>query len=441
MDNACQCILRSANDHARKDLRPAFPLMYAPLWASSLIQVYYAERWGAVTEEVAKTLGDEQGCAFDFPGRHIVLHRVSGIEPEVVAKVWGVRHLCDPGDFHVSGGRWDYGSLLWPGIPEPLTGDQAMRMQLIEVFVTDTVLAMYEGRPEFQIYPEQGAVSYGSQWSVGYTRRIGRDLIAVELRKLYEGAPPDVVRHWHRHAVAPPVGDLATHRDVPNVATRARRIVYALVRLSEALASIASAALNATVTAAETVGLVRHDLDQQGWWMTPHVEPITRHIPLILTEDGFLSRCGALHKLVIEGLNEGIIRRTLLKLSAPEDKIREFRSVRLLDRLLQYALIAIKSGLDPVRHADEIASRLESVQLQTPSSTLFTLNELQVVESHRGDRSRTEKIDRALGVLQIDRRALAPGWGIAIDSLYDALGESLEQSASILEAVLRQIQH
>lgn len=213
------------------------------------------------------------------------------------------------------------------------------------------------------------------------------------------------------------------------------------MRLSEALASIASAALNATVTAAETVGLVRHDLDQQGWWMTPHVEPITRHIPLILTEDGFLSRCGALHKLVIEGLNEGIIRRTLLKLSAPEDKIREFRSVRLLDRLLQYALIAIKSGLDPVRHADEIASRLESVQLQTPSSTLFTLNELQVVESHRGDRSRTEKIDRALGVLQIDRRALAPGWGIAIDSLYDALGESLEQSASILEAVLRQIQH
>ena len=90
MDNTCQCILRSANDHARKDLRPAFPLMYAPLWASSLIQVYYAERWGAVTEEVAKTLGDEQGCAFDFPGRHIVLHRVSGIEPEVVAKVWGL---------------------------------------------------------------------------------------------------------------------------------------------------------------------------------------------------------------------------------------------------------------------------------------------------------------------------------------------------------------
>jgi hypothetical protein len=325
-------------------------------------------------------------------------------------------------------------------MPEPLTEDQVMRMELIEVFVNDTVLAMFEGRPEFQIYPEQGAVSYGSQWSVGYTRRIGRALIAVELRKLYEGAPPDVVRHWHRHAVAPPVGDSAIYRDLPNVATRARRIVYALVRLSEALAPIASAALNATVTALETVGLVRRHLDQQGWWMAPHVEPITRHITLTLTEDGFLSRCGALHNLVIEGLNEAIIRRTLLKLGTPEDQIKEFRSVRLLERLLQYALIAIKSGLDPVWHADKIASRLESLQLQTPSSTLFTLNDLRVVESHRGDRGRTEKIDLALGVLRIDRRALAPGWGIAI-GLYDALGESLEQCASILEAVLRQIQH
>jgi hypothetical protein len=59
----------------------------------------------------------------------------------------------------VSGGRWDYGTLLWPGMLEPLNDDQVMRMELIEVFVNDAVLAMYEGRPEFQIYPEQGAVS------------------------------------------------------------------------------------------------------------------------------------------------------------------------------------------------------------------------------------------------------------------------------------------
>jgi hypothetical protein len=102
--------------------------------------------------------------------------------------------------------------------------------------------------------------------------------------------------------------------------------------------------------------------------------------------------------------------------------------------------MAIKSGLDPVRQADEIASRPESIQLQTPSNILFILNNLRVVESHRADKSRTEKIDLALGVLRIDRRALASGWGIAIDSLYDALGESMEQSALILDAVLRQTQ-
>jgi hypothetical protein len=90
---------------------------YATLRGCSLIHVYFAEKWGALTEQVAKILGDKRGCAFDYPGGHIVLHRVSGIEPEVVAKVWGVRHLCDPGNLPVSGGRWDYGSLLWPGMP------------------------------------------------------------------------------------------------------------------------------------------------------------------------------------------------------------------------------------------------------------------------------------------------------------------------------------
>jgi hypothetical protein len=84
---------------------------------------------------------------------------------------------------------------------------------------------------------------------------------------------------------------------------------------------------------------------------------------------------------------------------------------------------------------------IESLQLQTPSSTLFTLNELRVVESHRGDRRRTEKNRSGLRSATNRPKALAPGWGIAIDSLNEALGESLEQSVSTLEAVLRQIQH
>ena len=43
----------------------------------------------------------------------------------VSVRVWGVRSLLKPADAPVSAGRWDYGSLTWPGIPEPVTQDTA----------------------------------------------------------------------------------------------------------------------------------------------------------------------------------------------------------------------------------------------------------------------------------------------------------------------------
>ncbi len=65
----------------------------------------------------------------------------------------------------------------------------------------DEVLLEYENRPDFTVYPESGAVSYGNWWSVGYCNRVGRNHIAIELRKLYEGTPLYVVEHFHKYAV------------------------------------------------------------------------------------------------------------------------------------------------------------------------------------------------------------------------------------------------
>jgi len=82
-----------------------------------------------------------------------------------------------------------------------------IRHSLVDrIYVRDSVLTLYEGRPEFTIHPESGSVSRGNQWSVSPTRRVGRDLIAVDLKKLYEGTPPETVRHWHAEAVPPPPG-------------------------------------------------------------------------------------------------------------------------------------------------------------------------------------------------------------------------------------------
>lgn len=39
-------------------------------------------------------------------------------------------------------------------------------------------------------------MSFGTQCSVGFCDRIGRDLIGLALKKLYEGAPPQITRDW-----------------------------------------------------------------------------------------------------------------------------------------------------------------------------------------------------------------------------------------------------
>jgi hypothetical protein len=57
------------------------------------------------------------------------------------------------------------------------------------VYVDDRVLADYEGREDFAVVPESGAVVFGYQWTVGYCSRVGRNLIRLELKKALRRRP------------------------------------------------------------------------------------------------------------------------------------------------------------------------------------------------------------------------------------------------------------
>lgn len=232
---------------------------YATIRGRALVQVYLAQQSGPLTPDIAEVLGQDHHIKkFSWPGRFLDIH-ISEYDKysdrPVLVRVWGVRPLLKPADAPVSAGRWDYGSLTWPGIPEPVTQDTARQPPSIHyIYVSDSVLGPYEGKSEFSIDPESGGVSYGHQWSVSYTQRLGRDLIEVELKKLYESNPPEIVQHWHAHAQEPPSNPLAL-QDESNVGSRTKRIVYALAGLGEALAALASPILNRPMKGEDFVGL------------------------------------------------------------------------------------------------------------------------------------------------------------------------------------------
>jgi hypothetical protein len=303
------------------------------------------------------------------------------------------------------------------------------------VYVRDEVLGAYEGRADedFRVHPESGAVSYRGQWAVVYIDRIGRDLLRLEVRKLYEGGRPEVVRHWHSYAVDPPasVPDL---RGQPNVATRSRNIVFGLIAFGEALADFGSLASGRPVSSKDTVGMDRGVVEYHGWWNAPHVEPVTRHIPLTLERDRFLDRMTGLTKLVVEALQERSLRNLALTLGYSAEETKCWRSVRLLRCVVRHCAIAVKSGLDAVRDAGEIVRQASTGAETGNTDVLHAVNALRTLDAHRSDASARARMDEALSVFGIDATSTAAGWGEATDRVYDRLAIALRERRETVEA-------
>jgi hypothetical protein len=110
---------------------------------------------------------------------------------------------------------------------------------------------------------------------VGYCRRVGRNLIRLELKKLYEGVPVTVTRNWYKFMVEPPPpGAYPAILAEPNIGKRAKALTYAIVSLGENLAALAQAIGLPGLGPDSFVGLRRSDLDYKGWWRFPDAAAI-----------------------------------------------------------------------------------------------------------------------------------------------------------------------
>ena len=191
--------------------------------------MFWEQRWSPPDKELEERLGDQEMVDLDSRSRRMRLFRPSGGSGTVMAETSGGRVLAMPGSFPISGETDQEEGLIWPGIDGTVDHARAAGMLARYVYVDDRVLADYEGRPEYKVHPESGGVKFGTQWSVSFCDRVGRDMIRLELRKLYDGVPPAVIRRWHDFAVNPPAEtSYATNQRSLNVAKRAKTLTYAL---------------------------------------------------------------------------------------------------------------------------------------------------------------------------------------------------------------------
>lgn len=408
---------------------------YASLRQRSIVCVFY-ERWIVENDEEAHSmLAGDRYWERRFKDAYIRIQSIIGEESKLHIDIWGHRLLIRPSLLPVSEDENSYGSLNWPGITESINDKNWRGQGMNYVYVKDDVLGHFEGRPEYKIIPESGSVAYGHQWSVGYCDRIGRDLIRLEVKKLYEGNPPTIVRHFHKYAVFPPSGDMQELLQSRNVGVRAKDIVYGLVELGEAISGLASRLSKQEITTEKIVSLSRSPLDHDGWWNAGGVEPLCRHIPISATRDLFVNRCKDLYRFVGEGLQEKTLRKILIQMGVDAEIIKDFRSLKLMSTLIQHARLAKDAGLDPVNDSKTVIARNGSQSNTNTCKILFALNSLRQLDAHPSRKSYSSKLENGLRIFDIDPMSTAAGYGHAIDMVYDKVYSELKECTEAFDTV------
>ena len=272
------------------EIRRDYLLEYCRIKRASAVAFYYEQRRSQGDAAFDRAMEGRSNEDFHLPGRllNLQVHRGRpGVPQRQLAQVWGRRIVLPRGERRII--EVDDPPLEWPDHDGPMTLERAGHEHLM-AYVSDEVLIDYEGRPVFEIHPKSGGISYRGQWSVSYCHRVGRNHIALEIKKLYEGSPSAVIEHWHKYAV--PKVQAQADRDAngkKNIAVRAEELVAAFLAMTRAQAELTDQ-LGLSFTQADIGGYSDADVEYRGWWTIEGLSALGDVAPMNIALDGFLDR-------------------------------------------------------------------------------------------------------------------------------------------------------
>ena len=377
-------------------------------------------------------VGTQKGLSAKLKGREIWLKRVEHLdEGDQHSDTWCTRLVMKPAKALDSDQE-----LEWPDHQGPIIGSGLMGGfdVMEEAYVRDEVLLAYENRPEFDIHPEDGSVGNGTWWAVGYCRRVGRDHIALELRKLYEGAQFSVIKHYCGYAVRKSSVPLPkSDAEKRNIGIRAREVAYGYLTLMKTLEDIFDAA-ELPFSAEDIGGLSETDIKYKGWWTFPLLGRLGNVAPSTMTYDQFLARCKDIFA-VFEGMKPAPLRALLMKLGIPKNQIKEVEGLKATAFLCQLASIAKTEGWGLIDDADLVLKKWDKDTRLDFFDPLFALNGLRVAHAHALSAGDPKAQASKLKAFGIDPDKFKTGWGLALDRVYDEVVRSLEKATILLQTI------
>lgn len=413
------------------EIRRDYLLEYCRIKHCAAVAFFYEQRWSADDVVFDRVMGSNDTVEFNLPGRLLNLqirHDRANAQGRQYAQVWGRKMVLPRGERRII--IMDKPDLVWPDHGGTMTMQRAGSEHLM-AYVNEKVLEEYECRPEFDIYPLSGGVSYRGQWSVNHCHRVGREHIAIEIKKLYEGSPNSVIEHWHRFAVprAMAESDRATHGD-RNIGIRAKELIEAYLAITNVVAQVTER-LGLSFDQSEIGGYATRDVEYKGWWAFDELSSLGNGVPQEITRDGFLDRMVDI-VVLWESMRPAPLRNTLLQLGMDKKQLEGFRSVKLLATLCQVAMICKDAGYQWPEESQHIVAGWNKEMCIPSLRRLFAVNQLRQKASHRTGAGFADALAVDLKVFGIVVAAQAAGWGRAVDSVYDGMIEDFTAIAALM---------
>lgn len=357
-------------------------------------------------------------------------------EGKLLLQVWATvpavaPKLCPEPDVH---------KLVWPGDRQPMTKVRASEAsaRIAHLFLQDTFLEKYEQDSIYDTVPVRTrdgvwlcSPAYGGKWSFAGCRRVGRNLVRVEVYELYnKGVPAREIFHAYAHAIGPDeVAQFPPEEE--HIPAKVQRLLDQLLDLGDHLAGLGDVVGVPHKDAEKLIGFSRAEAAANGWLHYPPLCNLAQVAPLAMTQQAFLARCKSLNELLQKTPQDYLT--ALVKAAGCTDKELKNFGGRL--KLMQALFILVDGLRNNGEGVASFAGSAEAFDWRLPSdvmSAVFVNYDLRNASAH----DLAGQWLRRLEGLGFDTAQLNDGYGRALDFMFDGVIASLQALNQCLRAVL-----
>jgi hypothetical protein len=397
------------------------------------VAVYFDERFSTDDPGIADII-EKHGWHIEQPGRQFWFKNIDLDFANQISQVSCTELLLDPKSSPISEPAEE--DLFWPGRTEPVHGKGKGTFSPMELaYIRDEVLSEYEQQPGYDTSPEGGWVGYGNQWAVSFVHRMGRNHLAIELRKLYEGSPDNIIKHYHAYAVpaAIAIADRKQHGN-RNIGVRAKELVYSFMAVNQALAKIAEV-LGLVFNPADIGQLDPEVIDYSGWWTNQELKPLGHVAPEKMSVSDLLSRSKNIFNL-LQRWQKAPLLQIAVSMGIKKSEVSSLGSVKLVATICQLGQLAKESGLNLVTDRQLITPTWDTKTELDIFIPIFKLNGIRIMDAHSLSGGLSTELIEALAAFKIDPQQYVGGWGHALDSIYDETIQSLKAINGLLQSAI-----